>query len=142
MLRWVYSFVIRKEKYKLIQTGFRLYKICRWHLIIDEEEAKVVKRIYRDYLSGSSLREIAAGLKRDKIKNGEGHLKWHLSNIRGILENEKYIGDALLQKTTTIDFVNKVRIKNDRTEPRYYVKDNHKAIIPKDIFIQVQEEML
>lgn len=65
-----------------------------------------------------------------------------MSNIRGILENEKYIGDALLQKTITTDFINKVRIKNDGTEPQCYVKDNHEPIIPKDIFIQVQEELL
>ena len=117
-------------------------KDANGNLIIDGEEAKVVKRIYREYLAGSSLREIATGLQRDKIKNGAGHLKWHVSNIKGILENEKYIGDALLQKTITTDFINKVRIKNDGTEPQYYVKDNHEAIIPRDIFIQVQEEML
>lgn len=112
------------------------------NLIIDQEEAKVVKRIYREYLAGSSLRDIVKGLEKDKIKNGAGNLRWHVSNIRGILENEKYIGDALLQKTITTDFINKVRIKNDGIEPQYYVKDNHEPIIPKDIFIQVQEEML
>ncbi|WP_354280460.1 recombinase family protein [Streptococcus gallinaceus] len=112
------------------------------NLIIDEEEANVVKRIYREYLSGLSLREIAIGLEKDKIKNGAGHLKWHISNINSILQNEKYIGDALLQKTITTDFINKVRIKNDGRAPQYYVKDSHEAIIPRDIFIQVQEEML
>lgn len=111
-------------------------------LIVDKKEAKVVKRIYREYLAGASFREIVAGLEKDKIKNGAGHTRWYKSNIKGILQNEKYIGDALLQKTITTDFINKVRIKNDGTEPQYYVKDSHEAIIPKDIFIQVQEEML
>ena len=58
------------------------------------------------------------------------------------MQNEKYIGDALLQKTITTDFINHVRIKNDGTEPQYYVKDSHAPIIPRDIFFKVQEEML
>lgn len=111
-------------------------------LVVVEEEARVVRRIFREYLEGASLRDIADGLEKDGIKNGAGHLKWHLSNIKGILKNEKYIGDALLQKTITTDFINKVRIKNDGSEPQYYVKDSHDSIIPRDIFVQVQEEML
>lgn len=58
------------------------------------------------------------------------------------MQNEKYIGDALLQKTITTDFINHVRIKNDGTEPQYYVKDSHASIIPRDIFFKVQEEMV
>ena len=110
------------------------------NLIIDEEEAKVVRRIFREYLEGSSFRDIAEGLERDGIKTGAKKNKWHLSTIQGILRNEKYIGDALLQKTITIDFIEKTRIKNDGSLPQYYVKDSHPAIIPKDIFTQVQEE--
>ncbi|WP_422118565.1 recombinase family protein [Gardnerella sp. DNF00476] len=112
------------------------------NLVILEQEAKVVRRIYREYLEGASLRDIAEGLEKDGIKNGAGHLKWHLSNIKTILQNEKYIGDALLQKTITTDFINHVRIKNDGTEPQYYVKDSHASIIPRDIFFKVQEEMV
>lgn len=111
------------------------------NLVIVEKEAEIVRRIFREYLEGASLRDIANNLEKDGIKNGAGHLKWHLSNIKGILGNEKYIGDALLQKTITTDFINKVRIKNDGSEPQYYVKDSHDAIIPRDIFINVQKEM-
>lgn len=112
------------------------------NLIIDEGEAKIVRRIYREYLEGASLRDIAEGLERDKIKTGGKRYKWHFSTVKGILQNEKYIGDALLQKTITTDFIEKTRIKNDGTVPQYYVKDNHEAIIPRDIFTQVQEEIL
>lgn len=65
-----------------------------------------------------------------------------MSTVRGILSNEKYIGDALLQKTITTDFIEKTRIKNDGTVPQYYVKNSQEAIIPRDVFTQVQEEML
>ena len=111
------------------------------NLIIVEEEAKVVRRIFREYLEGSSFRDIAEGLERDGIKTGGKKSKWHLSTVQGILRNEKYIGDALLQKTITTDFIEKTRIKNDGSLPQYYVKDSQPAIIPKDIFTQVQEEM-
>lgn len=111
------------------------------NLIIDEEEAKVVKRIYREYLSGSSFRDIKNGLERDGIKTGGKKNVWHVSTVQGILSNEKYMGDALLQKTITTDFIEKTRIKNDGSVPQYYVKDSQPAIIPKDIFTEVQEEM-
>lgn len=111
------------------------------NLIIDENEAKVIKRIYREYIEGATFRDIAYGLERDGILTGGKRKKWHVSTVQGILKNEKYIGDALLQKTITTDFIEKVRIKNDGRAPQYYVRDSHEAIIPKDIFIQVQEEM-
>lgn len=110
-------------------------------LIIDEEEAKIVRRIYREYLEGASMKNIAKGLEADGILTGGKHAKWHQSTVKNILVNEKYMGDALLQKTITTDFMEKTRIKNDGSLPQYYVKDNHEAIIPKDIYTQVQEEM-
>ena len=112
------------------------------NLIIDEDEAKIIRRIYREYLEGASLRDIADGLERDKIKTGGKRYKWHLSTVRGILRNEKYRGDALLQKTITTDYIEKIRIRNDGTVPQYYVKDSQEPIIARDIFAQVQEEMI
>ena len=95
------------------------------NLIVVEEEAKIVRRIFRDYLEGASFRDIAEGLERDKIKTGGKKYKWHLSTVQGILRNEKYIGDALLQKTITTDFIEKGRIKNDGTVPHNTVEPYH-----------------
>ena len=64
------------------------------------------------------------------------------STINKILRNEKYIGDALLQKTYTTDFLNKTRVKNNGLVPQYYVEGDHEAIIPKDIYLQGQEELV
>jgi len=111
------------------------------HLIIEPEQAKVVKRIYREYLSGQSFIRIKRSLEADGILNGAGHAKWHESNIKQILTNEKYIGDALLQKTYTVDILEKKREANKGQVPKYYVESNHEGIIPKDIFLKVQEEM-
>lgn len=77
------------------------------NLIIDPEQAEVVKRIYREYLEGYSMDRIAKGLEADGILTGAGKTKWWTSTINKILRNEKYIGDALLQKTYTTDFLNK-----------------------------------
>ena len=93
------------------------------HLIVKPDEAKVVKRIYREYLEGASLQQIAKGLETDGILTGAGKKKWRLETLHKILRNEKYIGDALLQKT-------------------YTVENSHEAIIPRDIFMRVQEEMV
>ena len=111
-------------------------------LVIDPEQAEVVKRIYREYLEGYSMDKIAAGLEADGILTGAGKEKWHTSTINKILRNEKYIGDALLQKTYTTDFLTKKRIKNNGTVPQYYVEDDHEAIIPKELFMQVQAELI
>lgn len=125
---------------------------CKWFLgytkdenkklVIVPEEAEIVKRIYRDYLEGASMLKIARGLEADGIKNGAGRDKWHTSNINQILRNEKYIGDALLQKTYTVDFLTKKRVKNNGLVPQYYVENSHEAIIPREIFMQVQEELI
>lgn len=112
------------------------------NLVIDPEQAEVVKRIYRKYLEGYSMDKIAKGLEADGILTGAGKTKWWTSTINKILRNEKYIGDALLQKTYTTDFLNKTRVKNNGIVPQYYVEGNHEAIIPKDIFLRVQEELV
>ena len=117
-------------------------KDAEGHLVIDPAQAEVVKRIYREYLEGYSMDKIAAGLEQDGILTGAGKTKWHTSTINKILRNEKYIGDALLQKTYTTDFLNKTRVKNNGIVPQYYVENDHEAIIPRDIFMRVQEELV
>ena len=112
------------------------------NLVIDPEQAEIVKRIYREYLEGLSMDKIATGLEADGILTGAGKPRWHTSTINKILRNEKYIGDALLQKTYTTDFLNKTRVKNTGIVPQYYVEGNHEAIIPKDIYMRVQEELV
>ena len=99
------------------------------NLVIDPEQAEIVRRIYREYLEGKSIKKIATGLEADGILTGAGKTKWHSSTVNKILRNEKYIGDALLQKTYTTDFLSKKRIKNNGTVPQYYVEGSHEAII-------------
>lgn len=90
-------------------------------LVIVPEEAEVVRRIYREFLEGASLIKIRRGLEADGILNGAKHARWYETNIRQILTNEKYIGDALLQKTYTVSVLDKKRSVNDGAMPKYYV---------------------
>lgn len=109
-------------------------------LIIVPEQAEIVRRIFRMYLEGSSILEITRTLEADKIKTVTGKDTWHPGVIEKMLSNEKYMGDALLQKTYTVDFLTKKRVKNEGIVPQYYIEDNHEAIVPKEIFYKVQEE--
>ena len=112
------------------------------NLVINPEEAEVVKRIYREYLEGKSYYAIGQGLTADGIRTAAGSDYWLASTLKKILTNEKYIGDALLQKTVTTDFLNKKRVVNKGIAPQYYVENSHEAIIPRALFMQVKEEMV
>lgn len=111
------------------------------NLVVNNEQAKTVKLIYRLYLSGYTYHSIARELmKRDILSPGGGRT-WGANTIQSILTNEKYKGDALLQKKFTVDFLSKETKKNEGEVPQYYVEHNHEAIISPQVFDRVQEEI-
>ena len=110
------------------------------NLVINEKQAKVVRRIFSDYLNGKGTNRIAHALEKEGIPNWNGKAKWYESSIRKMLSNEKYKGDALLQKTYTVDFLSKKRVVNNGEVPQYYVEESHPAIIDKEIWEAVQLE--
>ena len=105
---------------------------------IDPEEAKTVKMIYERFLAGDSMRGIVEMLDNMDVPTPGGQGKWHRSTVCSILQNEKYIGDALAQKTfaSAFPFVKK-RNKGDRDQ--FYTENTHPAIISKEVFDRVQE---
>lgn len=110
------------------------------NLIINEKQAKIVRRIYTDYLNGKSPNRIVRELEKEGVLNWNGLAKWYESSIRKMLSNEKYKGDALLQKTYTVDFLSKKRVMNNGEVPQYYVEESHPAIIDKEMWEAVQLE--
>ena len=129
-------------KVALNHTRFLGYdKDEQGNLIINEKQAKIVKRIYKEFLNGKGTTHIARELEQDKVKNWEGKVKWYESTIRSMLQNEKYKGDALLQKTYTVDFLSKTRVANNGEVPKYYVEESHPAIIEPETWEAVQLEM-
>ena len=110
-------------------------------LVIVPEEAEIVRLIFRLYLEGYSAKRISQYLEENGIKTATGQDKWYDSVIFKMLRNEKYMGDALLQKTYTVDFMTKKKVINKGIVPQYYVEDDHEPIIPKELFYRVQEEL-
>lgn len=108
---------------------------------INEEEAKIVRLIYRLFLEGQTPHSIAKYLTEQGLTSPGGKEKWQSGTIRNILTNEKYKGDALLQKKYTVDFLTKKQKVNEGEVPQYYVENSHPAIISSDVFDIVQEEM-
>ncbi|WMJ87808.1 recombinase family protein [Anaerocolumna sp. MB42-C2] len=110
--------------------------------VINLEQAKTVKLIYKMFLSGLSYHSIAKQLMSMGIRSPGGKDKWYQKTVNSILTNEKYKGDALLQKSYTVDFLQKKTKKNEGEIPQYYVEGNHEAIIPPETFDLVQAEIL
>lgn len=110
------------------------------NLVIVPEEAELVRRIFRLFLEGNSSYRIKEVLETDGIPTVTGNTKWSASVIDRMLSNEKYMGDALLQKTYTVDFLTKKKVMNRGIVPQYYIEDDHDPIIPKELFYRVQEE--
>jgi len=108
-------------------------------IIVNEDEAKIVKMIFNLYISGLSYRTIANRLIDNHIKNGRKEVIWHPANIMNILKNEKYIGDVLLQKRVTLDYLSHKSVINSGQAPQYYIENNHEAIISRELFDVVQQ---
>lgn len=108
---------------------------------IDPDQAVTVKRIYERFLAGDSLATIAEDLNTDGIPTPSGEGKWHRGRIASILTNEKYKGDAILNKTYVVDCLSKKVKINNGERPKYYVENSHPAIIDSVTFGRVQEEM-
>ncbi len=110
-------------------------------IVINEREAKIVKRIYNEFLWGINPQQIAKGLEDKGVEGCQGKTKWYASTILGILKNEKHMGDALLQKYYISDFLTKKLVKNKGEITQYYVKGSHKGIIDRETWEAVQEEL-
>ncbi|WP_243450248.1 recombinase family protein [Desulfosporosinus sp. Sb-LF] len=108
---------------------------------IVESEAVTVRLIYRLFLEGKTQSGIAKHLTQSGVPTPSGKVKWPVSTVESILTNEKYKGDAMLQKTFTVDFLTKKKKVNEGEIPQYYVENSHPAVIEPEIFDIVQFEM-
>jgi site-specific DNA recombinase len=107
-------------------------------IVINLEQAEIIKMIYNLYVAGLSTREIAEHLTNNSIKNGRGEIFWKPATITTILTNEKYCGDAILQKRVTIDYLTHKSVINTGQAPKYHITNNHDPIISKEVFMIVQ----
>jgi hypothetical protein len=112
------------------------------NLIIVPGEAKIIKRIYREYLEGKSLAGIGRDLEKDGILTAAGKPKWRPETLKKILTNEKYIGDALLQKTTTVDFLTKKRSRMKVMSRSIMLKITMMLLFQKDFFYKHRKSFI
>lgn len=117
------------------------YDVINGELVINEQQAAVVRDIYEWYLQGMSLGQIKKRLEEKKIKTASGKDVWSKSVIQEMLCNEKYMGDCMLQKYFTEDYLSGKKAKNIGQRDKYYVHDIHEGIISKEKFLEVACEM-
>lgn len=121
-----------------VQNTLGFYRDHFGRLVIEPTEARIVEYLYKSCLEGATPSEIAAALTEQGIKSPMGNDLWSAGTVRSILRNEKYCGDALMQKTYTKDFRTHKSVKN--TDLNMYFKENHHtAIIKKEDWIKVQK---
>ena len=105
------------------------------------EQAEVIRLIFNSYLQGDSLQSIKTKLETAGALTARGNTEWSAQSIQRILQNEKYCGDVLLQKTFTEDVLTGVHKKNTGQLPQYYIENYHEGIVSKQIFREVQAEI-
>lgn len=93
------------------------------------------------YLEGNSIKDIIEWLEENEIESPTGNKRWSSNSVSGILKNEKYKGDALLQKTYTVDYLTKTVARNKGEVAQYYVENSHAGIVSREIFDMVQDEI-
>lgn len=141
-VRWGIQRSMQRGKVNLVRPYFLGYRVGEdGKPEIVEEEAAIIRRIYDMYLAGKTIRYIADTLTNEGIPTPRGRKVWSVSTIKSILTNEKYKGDALLQKTLVVDYLSKKTKKNEGDAKQYYISNNHPAIIAPDKFDLVQTEI-
>ena len=115
------------------------YRLVDRQLIINENEAEIVRLIFQLFLTGCNTIEIADELNRRGIPQKEGNAGWRFNSIRCILRNEKYVGDALLQKKYSTESFPPVKKWNKGELPQYYITNSHPPIIDRETYEQAQK---
>lgn len=139
-IRWSNQKRFKQGKLQLVTERFMGYdRDGKGGLVINGEQAVIVRRIFNECISGLGVTKIARGLEADGINNVSRGINWQPSVILGMLKNEKYMGDVILQKTVTANNITFKRKPNEGEAPMYYVKDNHPPIIEREKFDLVQE---
>ncbi len=142
-IKWGIREKMREGKVCLNCTRFLGYtKDKNGKLVVVESEAVIVRKIFELYLNGFGVRKIKKYLEENGIKTVTGKGAWSTSTIDRILSNEKYVGDVLMQKSFTDDFLTGKRKKNEGELAMYFIENDHEAIIGREIFEAVQRHKI
>lgn len=139
-MRWSYQKRMQSGDFNCTYPAYG-FDLKNGHMTVNEDEAAVVRRIFDLYLQGYGIQNITEILNKDGAPRRYGHSKWYYGTVRYILTNERYIGDALLQKKFTTDTLPYKRKSNNGQKPKYYVENSNPAIVSRETFEAVQELM-
>ncbi len=140
-IKWGIRERMREGKVCLNCTRFLGYdKDENGRLVVVESEAVIVRKIFELYLNGFGIRKIKKYLEENGIKTVTGKDTWSTSTIDRILSNEKYVGDVLMQKSFTEDFLTGKRKKNEGELDMFFIENDHEAIVSREVFEAVQEQ--
>ena len=131
----------KQGRFAFRYTGFAYQKGADGEPEIIPKDAETIRTIAQNFLNGDSLKRIKEKLEDAGIPAPAGRRQWQTQAILRILQNEKYAGDVLLQKTYTSDFLEGKVKKNNGELPQYYIQNNHPAILPREVFLEIQEEL-
>lgn len=137
-MRWSYRKRMESGDFNCCAPAYG-FNLVNGQLEINEAEAAVVRRIFSLYLQGFGKQTIANMLNADGICRRYHHKKWYGFTIEYILNNERYMGDALLQKSFTTESLPFKKVKNKGEQPQYYVENSNPAIVSKEIYEAVQK---
>ena len=139
---WGMREAMRQGKASVPYKAFLGYdKDQHGNMVVNEEQARIVRKIYGLFLQGRSPYNICRVLEDQGVKLPNGNDHWYTSTIRSILTNEKYRGDALRQKTYSTNYLTKKRAQNNGELQQYYIHNHHEAIISPELFDRIQEDV-
>lgn len=141
MIKSLFNHIHPQQGIKEVQAQVVWNKLYKRELLDNEQQAEVVRNIFEWYLQGMSLGQIKRRLEENQIKTASGKSVWSKSVIQEMLCNEKYMGDCMLQKYFTEDFLTGKKARNTGQRDRYYVHDSHQGIVSKEKFLEVACEM-
>lgn len=137
-MRWSYKKRMESGEFNCCAPAYG-FDLVDGELVVNEKEAAVVRRIFNMYLQGMGKQRIADILNDGSIPKKNGEEKWSYTTVSYVLSNERYIGDALLQKKYTTDTFPYKKRPNKGEKPQYYVENANPAIVSKETFDAVRE---
>ncbi len=140
--KWSIQRMFQAGKFHCPTTYFLGYETDEdENIVINEEQAKIVRRIFDSFLEGKGTATIARELMKDKVLTARANKKWTGDAVYKILKNEKYMGHVLAQKTVTLDFLTHKRVRNTDIQPQYFIKNAIPPIISEEDWNVVQQEL-
>ena len=136
-MRWSYKKRMESGEFNCCAPAYG-FDLINGKLVINETEAAVIRRIFDLYLQGIGMQTIANILNNEGVRRQYGREKWHHTTVNYVLNNERYKGDALLQKQITTQTLPFKKQRNHGEQPMYYVENSNPAIVSRETYEAVQ----